>query len=325
MNLPALAVKRPIFITSLVLLMLFTGIMSLRSLPVSLFPVTDLPFVTITTIYPGAGPKEVELSVSKYMEDELSTMEGLKKLSTISQDSYSIIWVEFKSGVNLDASEQRVRDKVAIAMTKFPREVEAPVIERFNPSNQPVITAFLNSPVLSRVELTTWAENELKPMISRVPKVGRIDIIGGQKRQIDVVINPKKMEQYRMSMLQIANGLQGAGANVPAGSLIRGQEEISLRSFAQFDSVSAINNKIVSFGNGETAVRVRDLGIAKESAEKLKSRAFYAGKQGVILQIYKQTGSRRGDQNGPQEGESRGGASKGNRGLCRARWQHCGE
>jgi HAE1 family hydrophobic/amphiphilic exporter-1 len=86
MSLPALSVKRPVFITSIVLLMLFAGAYSLKKLPVSLFPETNVPFLSITTLYPGAGPREVELSVSKYLEDEISTLEGVKKVNAHSLD-----------------------------------------------------------------------------------------------------------------------------------------------------------------------------------------------------------------------------------------------
>ncbi len=291
MNIPKLAVARPTFITCLVLLIFFAGLVSQRKLPVSLFPETDVPFISISTIYPGAGPKEIELSISKYLEDELSTVEGLKKVSAISQDSLSLVWVEFRTGMNLDAVEQRVRDRVSLARNRFPREAEAPIVERFNPSNQPVITVFLSSAEMNRIQLTSWAEQDLKPALARIPKVGRIDIVGGQKRQIDVVIDPKKIDAYRLPLLQVASALQGTGANVPAGSLSFGSQEIALRSFGQFNTLTDINNKVVAFGSGETPIRVKDLGRAEDSSVRVKSKAFYKGQQGVLLQVYRQTGA----------------------------------
>ncbi|MFN8790777.1 MAG: efflux RND transporter permease subunit [Bdellovibrionales bacterium] len=112
MSLPSLSVARPVFISSIVILMLFAGLVALKRLPVSLFPETVVPFVSISTPYPGAGPKEVEVSVSKHLEEELSTLEGVKKVSAVSQESLSLIWIEFKSGTNLE----RVRSSAAFLL-----------------------------------------------------------------------------------------------------------------------------------------------------------------------------------------------------------------
>ncbi len=291
MSLPALSVKRPVFITSIVLLMLFTGAYSLKKLPVSLFPETNVPFLNITTLYPGAGPREVELAVSKHLEDELSTLEGVKKVSTNSLDSLSMVWVEFRTGMNMDAVEQRVRDRVALAKARFPSEVEEPIIERFNPSQQPVVVLFVGGDSLGGVALGSWVEQELKPALARIPKVGRIDIFGQKRRQIDVVVDPKKVEQYRIPLLQIAQSLKNGGSNIPAGNLTSGKEEIALRAVGQYSSLSDIENKVIAFGNGETSIRVRDMGKAVDTAMRERTQAYYGEKRGVILQVYRQSGA----------------------------------
>jgi HAE1 family hydrophobic/amphiphilic exporter-1 len=208
--------------------MLFAGGAAFFKLPVSLCPETTVPFVSISTLYPGAGPKEVEASVSNHLEEELSTLEGLKKITAISQESLSLVSIEFKSGTNLDAAEQRVRDKVSLARTKFPKDAESPLIERFNPSNQPIVTAFVESKDMSTTQITTWVNQELKPVLSRVPKVGRVEVLGGQKRQIDVLIDPKKLSDYRIPLLQVTEALSRGGANVPGGSLSSGSQEIGI-------------------------------------------------------------------------------------------------
>jgi HAE1 family hydrophobic/amphiphilic exporter-1 len=291
MSLPKLSVERPIFISSLVLLMLFTGLVAFKKLPVSLFPETTVPFVSVSTLYPGAGPKEIETAISNHLEDEFSTLEGVKKINATSQDSLSIVWIEFKSGTNLDAAEQRVRDKVALARAKFPKDAESPLIERFNPSNQPVVTAFVEAEKMSITEISTWADLKLKPVLSRVPKVGRVEIIGGQKRQIDVIIDPQKIADYRIPLLQVTEALSRGGANVPGGSLSSGDKEIGIRSIGQYDSIDKITEKVLAFGNGETPLRVKDIGRVVDSNEKARSKAIFKGRTGLIIQVYKQAGA----------------------------------
>lgn len=291
MSIPALSVKRPVLITSLVLLMLFTGWQAMRGMPVNLLPEGDLPFITVSTLYPGAGPREVESSISKPLEDELATLEGMKKITTISQDSLSLVIVEFQSGLPLDTLEQRLRDRVARAKTEFPREAEESMIERMNPSNQPILMVFIESEKMSRTELTDWADQDLKPLLARVPKVGRVEILGGTKREIKIQIDPKKLEDYRMPLLSIAQSLENSGQNVPGGSLNLDDKQIGVRSLAQFTELVDIEKKLVSFANQESGVRIKDLGKVIDSSEKEKTKAFMNGKEGIIAQIYKQSGA----------------------------------
>jgi HAE1 family hydrophobic/amphiphilic exporter-1 len=291
MNIPLLSVKRPVFITSIVLLLFFSGWQAFLSLPVNLFPEADLPIVSISTLYPGAGPREIESSISKPLEDELATLEGTKKITTISQDSLSLVIVEFHHGVNLDTVEQKLRDKVERAKTKFPRDAEDPILERLNPSNQPILTVFVDSMKMNRVELSEWADQELKPLLSRIPKVGRVELVGATKREIRIEADPRKLENYRIPLLSIAQSLESSGQNVPGGSLTSGVSEIGVRAIAQFEKLSDIESRVISFANGERGVRIGDLGTVIDGAEKERSRAYVNGKTGLIVQIYKQSGA----------------------------------
>jgi HAE1 family hydrophobic/amphiphilic exporter-1 len=291
MNIPRLAVNRPIFTTCLVILVIFAGWQSLQSLPVDFFPKVDIPFVTITTLYPGAGPKEVEAGITKRIEDEIATLEGVKQIRSSSQDALSVVTVEFRMGLPIDTLEQRLRDRIAIARVGFPKDVQESVVERFNAADQPVITIFLSVKKQTRMELTDWVDLQLKPLLSRIAKVGRVEILGGLKREIKIVANPKKLENFRMPLLSISQALQLGDVNVPGGSLAEGGEEVRLRSLGQFETFADIGNRIISFGNAERPVRVRDIGTVIDSSEKERSRAFYRGQQGVVLQIYKQSGA----------------------------------
>lgn len=291
MSIPALSVKRPIFITSLVLLLLFTGWQAMRGMPVNLFPQAELPFITISTLYPGAGPREVETSISKPLEDELATLEGMKKITATSQDSLSIVLVEFQAGLPLDTLEQRLRDRVARAKAEFPKDTEEPIIERMNASNDPILTVFIESDKMNRTELTDWADQDLKPLLSRVPKVGRVDILGGTKREIHVEIDPKKLGDYRIPLLSIAQSLESSGQNVPGGSLNLGDKEMGVRSLAQFEKLSDLEQKLVSFANLESGIRIKDMGRVVDTTEKERTKAFMNGKEGIVAQIYKQSGA----------------------------------
>ena len=128
MNLASLSIKRPVFITCIVVVILVVGWMSLKKLPVDLFPNVTFPIVTITTVYPGAGPEEVETLVSKVYEEELSNVPGLKKLSSQNLENVSVIIAEFNLSTDIKYAEQQIRDKVSAAKKKLPKEIDEPVI-----------------------------------------------------------------------------------------------------------------------------------------------------------------------------------------------------
>lgn len=289
MSIPSLSVKRPVLIASLVLLLFFTGIQALREMPINILPESTVPYITISTLYLGSGPKEIESSISKPLEDELATLEGVKKISTFSQDSLSIVLVEFMSGVPLDTSEQHLRDKVARAKVKFPSGVKEPIVERVSLSSEPVVTVFVESEKLNRAQLTDWVDQDLKPRLARVPKVGRVDVLGGSKREIEIQIDPKKIGDYRVPLMAIAQSLESSGQNIPGGSVTKGSEEIGIRSLAQFSRLSDIEQRLVSFANLDSGIRIKDLGKVVDTTEKERTKAFFNGKEGIVAQVYRQS------------------------------------
>ena len=289
MNIPSLSIKKPIFITSIVLLMLFAGWQSLSTMPVDLYPKAEIPYITVSTVYPGAGPREIENAITKPIEDELTALEGLKKVTSTSQDSISIVTAQFRDGMPLDTLEQRLREKVALAKAKFPRGIEEPIVERLNVANTPIISIFVESEKMKRPELTNWIDHELKPSLIQIPKVGRVDVLGGTKREIQIEIDPIKMANYRIPLLGISSSLENGGQNIPGGSLKSGDKEINVRSMADYSNLSDIENKLISFNNLESGIRIKDMGKVIDGHEKQKSMAFYNGKEGIIVQIFKQS------------------------------------
>jgi HAE1 family hydrophobic/amphiphilic exporter-1 len=290
MSLPQLAVKHPVFVTCIMLFIFFTGLESFKGLPVGLFPKADVPFITISTVYPGAGPKDVESAVTKPIEDEIAALEGLKNVRSKSQDSLSLLVLEFKMGsATGDVMEQRVRNSISLAKAKFPKEVQEPIISKYDPSNQPVVTLFVTSALKSRMELSSWVDDELKPLLARTPKVGKIEILGEQKRQIKIIGDHQKLDNFRLPLLSISKAIKNEGENVPGGSVQSGSKEINVRTLGQYNNLSEIENTILRFANFEKPIRVKDVAKVIDSTEKERSRSFLGEKQGLALNIFKQS------------------------------------
>ena len=291
MNLAGLSIKRPIFITCLIILMIVAGLMSIYKMPVNLFPDVTFPIVTVTTQYRGAAPKEVELQVSKILEEEISTVTGLKSLKSINKENVSIVVAEFEMSVDIKYAEQQVRDKVSSAKADLPNDIEEPVIRRVDPADQPIVGVALTAD-LSESELFDLADLKVKPLFEQINNVGQVQILGGRKREIKVELDRKRLNQREISATQVAQRIAIAGANIPAGSVnVSETDRTVFRTTGEFQNLGQIEKTIVNFLGNENPVTVKDLGRVVESLEDEKSIAYVNGKKTLLFNIYRQSGS----------------------------------
>ncbi|WP_374031028.1 efflux RND transporter permease subunit [Bdellovibrio bacteriovorus] len=192
MSLPKLSISRPIFITCVTIAMVVVGWASFKSMSVDLYPDVSIPVVTVQTVYAGAGPAEIETLVSRPIEEEVSTISGIKRLTSKSLEGVSQVIVEFNSEVDVKHAEQEVRDKVNLAKAKLPDDVEDPLIKRFDPADTPILTVSLTAKDLGDAALFDIADQFVKPRLEQVRNVGAIEIIGGREREIHVLLDRKK-------------------------------------------------------------------------------------------------------------------------------------
>jgi HAE1 family hydrophobic/amphiphilic exporter-1 len=290
MNLASLSIKRPVFITCIVTIILVVGWLSLKKLPVDLFPNVTFPIVTVTTAYPGAGPEEVETLVSKVYEEELSNVPGLKKLSSSNLENVSVVIAEFNLSTDVKYAEQQVRDKVSAARKKLPSDINEPVIRKIDPADQPIITIAVQSD-LSDGELFQVVDKEIKPQFEQVNKVGLVEIVGGRKREIKVELDRKKLKSHEISASQVAGRLQISGQNIPAGKVSSSTTDSVFRTLGEYKTIKEIESTIVNFIGNDIPITIKDVGAVKDSLEERKSYGYYNGKKAILLSIYKQSGS----------------------------------
>jgi HAE1 family hydrophobic/amphiphilic exporter-1 len=182
-NIPKLSIERPAFISSVIALILILGVMSYSKLGVDQFPDVNFPFVVVMTSYSGAGPEEIETLISKPLEDELSTAEGLKKITSVSQDSFSTLICEFTLETPMKEAEQRIRDRMPLVRHRLPKDIEEPIVRRFDPADMPVgILSFESD--LPPAKAYDVAKEVAKPRLSRIPGIGVVEVFGGAQREI---------------------------------------------------------------------------------------------------------------------------------------------
>lgn len=290
MNLASLSIKRPVFITCIVIVILVVGWLSLKKLPVDLFPNVNFPIVTVTTVYPGAGPEEVETLVSKIYEEELSNVPGLKKLSSQNLENVSVIIAEFTLSTDIKYAEQQVRDKVSAARKKLPNDIDEPVIRKLDPADQPIVTIAVQSS-LPDGELYQIIDKKIKPQFEQVNQVGLVDIIGGRKREIKVELDRRKLKSYEISASQVASRLQISGQNIPAGKVSTSTRESVFRTIGEYKTIDEIESTIINFIGNDIPVTVKQVGSVKDSLEERKGYGYFNGQKAILLSIYKQSGS----------------------------------
>jgi HAE1 family hydrophobic/amphiphilic exporter-1 len=273
-----------------VTVILVVGWLSMGKLPVDLFPNVTFPIVTVTTVYPGAGPEEIETLVSKVYEEELSNLPGIKKLSTNNIENVSIVIAEFNLDVDVKYAEQQVRDRVSAAKKKLPTDIQEPVIRRLDPADQPIMTVSAKSK-LPDGELYQIIDKKVKPLIEQVNQVGLVDIQGGRKREIKVELDRKKLKAREISASQVVSRLQISGQNIPAGKVSDQSKDTVFRTLGEFKTLDQIKKTIVNFMGNDIPVTINEIATVTDSLQDRKNYGFYNGEASVLLSVYKQSGS----------------------------------
>ncbi|PJZ69812.1 efflux RND transporter permease subunit [Leptospira perolatii] len=285
MNIALLSIKRPIFITSLVILMLITGIFSLFKMGVDLFPDVNIPVVSVTTIYPGAGPEEIEELISKPLEEELSSISGLKKITSFNQESVSIVMGQFTLDTDIKYAEQQFRDKTALVRPKLPDGIKEPKVVRFDPADQPIVRLAVFAD-LGQAKLYDLAKETVKGKLEQIPGVGAVRLVGGTRREIQIELDRNKLVAYQMPVVVIANRLKSAGLNVPVGKHETGTKETSYRTLGRYESISQIENTLVSFGGDVgNSVLIKELGSVRDGTEDENTLGFLWAPKNYVEEV----------------------------------------
>jgi len=290
MHIAELSIKRPIFITCLVLLILTAGIFFSQKLGIDLLPNVNFPYVIVLTQYPGAGPQEVETLVTKVLEDEISGIQGIQNMRSESHEGYSFILVEFNLDTDVRYDLQLVRDRVSTARPKLPTDSKEPSIRAFNPGDQPVQVVTLRAD-LTDAELFDLAKEVITPRFEQVNQVAQVDILGARKREILVELDRDRLNARDVFAFQVARQINNVGKNIPVGKTADDAKQTVYRALGEFRTLDDIKNTVVRYTGNEFAVSIADLGRVVDTLEEEKSRTFVNGQRGLLFYIYRQSGA----------------------------------
>lgn len=281
MFLSDLSIKRPILVSMVLLVFIVFGALAYFVLPLNLMPDINLPFVIIQTVYPGAGPSEVETQVTKRIEDALATVSLVDYTQSYSMENASVVLVAFKTKKNVDIANQEVKDKVDAILRDLPEQVEKPVVMKLNMNTRPFMDIILSGKLDAR-ELHELADTKLKDRFGQIPGVGEVTITGGAKRQIDVTLKDQVVYENRLSMTQLLQILAAQNLDMPAGNLKRGTQEYSVRLKGQYQGLDEIADADIPTAYG--VKKLRDLADITDSSEEVRSRAIFHNMDDKVLQ-----------------------------------------
>ncbi len=291
MKLWDISIRQPVFMTMVLIAGIVMGIFSYTRMPVDNYPNVEFPIVVVTTIYPGANPTEVQENVTEILEAELSTVPGMDMVQSSSSEGFSLLVLQFDLDQPADKVSQEVRERINILQNELPSGAQAPVVQRFNPSDQPIMRLGIADKTgeLSPAELRSLVEDKIQSPLQSVPDVAAVDVVGGEEREIHIKLNVQAMEARRITPQQIIAALQTENLTIPGGSLITGERELSLRTPGNFQTLDDIRSVIVA--NRGTPIYLRDVAMVEDGYKTRESITRLNGEEAVIINIRKASGS----------------------------------
>lgn len=283
------SIKRPVFATMFIAALVVLGIVSYPGIGVDLYPKIDFPIVSINTQLRGASPEIMDIDVTDKIEEAISTINGVKTITSSSLEGVSSITVEFELERNIDLAAQDIREKVSSIRSKLPTDILEPVIQKVDPDATPVLWIAVTGPQSVR-DLSTYTNEILKEQLQRIEGVGALRIAGLRLRQGRIWLDANKLRAYQIAPGDVAQALQLENVEIPGGRIESDTKEYSIKIKGEFPRIQEFNDLIVAYYKG-APVRIRDIGRAEDGMEEKRNLARFNGKPCVSIGIQKQSGS----------------------------------
>lgn len=287
MDLIKLSIKRPSVLIVMLLLLLLGGFYSYKLLNYELIPKFEVNVVTISTVYAGASPSEIESTVTKKIEDAVSALENIKKIYSYSYESLSVVVVQLTNDANVDNTLNEAQRKINAIRADLPDDAKEPSLSKFSLSDLPIVSIGVTSN-LSAQELYDLVDKKIQPELSRVPGVAQVNIIGGRKREIRVSIDAKKLEGYGLSIAQVQQLIAASNMEIPAGKIKTRENSTSIRLLGKLQDVEQLRNLILTSQNG-VEIRLSDVADVQDTEEEATKIARIDQENTLLLQVLKQT------------------------------------
>ena len=283
------AVNKPVTTFLIFLAFAILGIFSLVKLPIDFFPDIESNVIMVMASYPGASAEDVENNLTKSLENALNGVSDLKDLTSQSRENISVLTLEFKYGIDIEAATNDVRDKLDMVTSTLPDGASSPMIFKFSADDMPILilaaTADQSVSALDKI-----LDDKVATPLARVSGVGTVSVAGAPQREIQVYCDPAKLQAYGLTISTLAGVIAAENRNIPSGSIDIGSETYSLRIKKEFKDPSELLDLVVGYAPQGGAVYLRDVARIQDGLEEKSQEAFTNGIRGAQIVIQKQSG-----------------------------------
>ncbi|GEN68625.1 MULTISPECIES: efflux RND transporter permease subunit [Chryseobacterium] len=288
MKLAEISIKRPSLVIVLFTILTLGGLLSYSMMGYELIPKFETNMVTISTVYPGASPAEVETSVTRKIEDAVGSLENVKKVESSSYESLSVIMVQLNTGADVNYALNDAQRKVNAILADLPDDADPPSLQKFSLDDLPIMTLSISSDKLNNKDLYDLLDKKIEPIFSRVNGVAQVDLVGGQEREIQVNLDEKKMQGYGIAIADVQQAILSSNLDFPTGALKTRTSRSTIRLSGKYKSVDEMNNLVVSNKNG-AQVRLSDIATVFDTQKDVEKVARYNQNSTILLQVKKQS------------------------------------
>lgn len=284
----AFFVERFVFAIAIFLAVVFFGLSAGTRLGVDLLPEFEFPIVAVNTAYPGAGSAETASQISQPIEDALATLSGITDVSSISGEGFSLVIAQFQFDVSVDQAAIDVKQRVDQVQPTLPDDAGSPVIQKFDPNDQPILTVALSAPGVELQEIQRFAEDSIETRLQQVLGVAAVSTIGPVAREVQVLLDPARLQSLGLTPTQVAGAIRAASVTIPAGGLELGNERLLLSVRAQQRQAEDVASAFVDPARG---ILVRDVATVRDTLADATRFVRIDGEPTVLLEVRKTSGA----------------------------------
>jgi len=285
------SVRHPVTILMFIGVLLVLGAVSLSRMGLDLLPQMTYPAVTVVTRYENVAPEDIEQLVTKPIESVVSTVSGVKKVTSQSLEGVSLVIVEFEWGTNLDFAAQEVRDKIGLIERYLPQDVQKPIVFKFDASMMPVARYVATSDRYTLTQLKKLLQDDIAPYLERVEGVATVDVLGGRDIEYWVEVDIPKLIEAGVSFSQISQMLQLNNFNFPSGKVDMRQKTLLIRTMGEYGGVKDLQNQVVGFRKNGLPVFLKDIAKVYSTESERLGFAKSFKNEAIIISVYKRSGA----------------------------------
>lgn len=288
MTITEIAIKRPTLIVVIFSMLGVLGIFGYSQLKYELLPKISPPIILITTVYPGASPQEAENSVTKYIEDAVSSLDKVSAVRSTSAEGVSVVTIELEQSAKIDLALQDAQRKVNAAQQLLPKDARAPVLSKIALDEIPVLRIGVKSSMPNR-EFSQFMKDHIQPILSKINGVGSITLLGGEQREIKVNVDIEKVRAYGLGINQIAGMIKASNLDFPTGNIKDSDGQFVVRLAGKFQSIEQIKAIIIGRSKQGGNIRLMDIAEINDGRKEYTTISRLNSETTIAMLVQKQS------------------------------------